>query len=285
MSGEGDDFEEVEKDFSPEGPGVEPEAEASVDIEYGIEDKPPLGESILLGFQHYLTMIGATVAIPLALAGAMGMPGGTTARLIGTFFVVSGIGTLAQTTIGNRYPIVQGGTFSMLAPGLAIIGVIASNGGGWEIMIRELMGAVIVAGLVEVLIGYFGVMGWLKRHMGPVDIAPVIALIGLALFNVPQIQNPNFGAPGTGQNWWLVGLTIVLIVAFSQYLDRYHRSFRLFPVLLGIASAWVAAAALSVAGVFPSASTSYVNLASVSNAPLIQPIYPFQWGMPLFTPG
>ncbi|WP_137285989.1 uracil-xanthine permease family protein [Halorussus salinisoli] len=285
MSDEGDDFQEVEKDLTPEGPSVKSDAEASVDIEYGIEDKPPLGESILLGFQHYLTMIGATVAIPLALAGAMGMPGGTTARLIGTFFVVSGIATLAQTTVGNRYPIVQGGTFSMLAPALAIIGVLASNGAGWELMIRELMGAVIVAGLVEVLIGYFGIMGWLKRHMGPVVIAPVIALIGLALFNVPQIQNPNFGAPGTGQNWWLLGLTLVLIVGFSQYLDRYHRSFRLFPVLLGIASAWAIAAVLSVVGVFAEGSVSYVALSSVAEAPLFQPIYPFQWGMPLFTPG
>jgi xanthine/uracil permease len=283
-----DEFEEVEKDFSPEGPGVEREPEASIDLEYGIDDKPPLGESILLGFQHYLTMIGATVAIPLGLAGALGMfseAPGQVGRLIGTFFVVSGIATLAQTTLGNRYPIVQGGTFSMFAPALAIIGVLASQGAGWQLMLRELMGAVIVAGLVEVLIGYFGIMGWLKRHMGPVVIAPVIALIGLALFNVPQIRNPNFGAPGTGQNWWLVGLTMVLIVAFSQYLDRYHRSFRLYPVLLGIASAWGVAAILSVTGVFAEGSVSYVNLASVSQAPVFQPIYPFQWGTPLFTPG
>jgi xanthine/uracil permease len=282
---EDDDFDQVEGDITPEGPGVEPEAEASVDLEYGIEDKPPLLESIFLGFQHYLTMIGATVAIPLALAGAMGMPGSATARLIGTFFVVSGVATIAQTTIGNRYPIVQGGTFSMLAPALAIIGVIASNGAGWEIMIRELMGAVIVAGLVEVVIGYVGLMGWLKRHMGPVVIAPVIALIGLALFNVPQISNPNFGGAGTGQNWWLLGLTMVLIILFSQYLDRYHRSFRLFPVLLGMAGAWLVAAVLSVTGFFPADSVSYVDLGAVTGASLVQPITPLQWGTPLFTPG
>jgi xanthine/uracil permease len=263
-------------------------AEQSGFVEYGIEDRPPLGESIFLGFQHYLTMIGATVAIPLALAGAMGMfeaAPGQVGRLIGTFFVVSGIATLAQTTIGNRYPIVQGGTFSMLAPALAIIGVLASSGAGWQTMLLELQGAIIVAGLVEVLIGYFGVMGWLKRHIGPVVIAPVIALIGLALFNVPQIRNPNFGAPGTGQNWWLLGLTVLLIVGFSQYLDRYHRSFRLFPVLLGIAAAWVVAAVLSVTGVFAAESVSYVDLASVASAPAIQPVVPFQWGLPRVTPG
>jgi len=283
-----DDFEEVKKDFTPEGPDVAGETSAAGFVEYGIEDRPPRGESILLGVQHYLTMIGASVAIPLGLAGAMGMfeaAPGQVGRLIGTFFVVSGIATLAQTTIGNRYPIVQGGTFSMLAPGLAIIGVLAQQGADWQTMLVELQGAVIVAGVVELAIGYTGVMGKLKRYMGPVVIAPVIALIGLALFNVPQISNPNFGAPGTGQNWWLLGLTMLAIVVFSQYLDRRHRAFKLFPVLLGIAFAWGTAAVLSVTGVFAEGSVSYVALGSVTSAPLVQPIYPFQWGLPQFTPG
>jgi xanthine/uracil permease len=287
MSANDPDDSDVTEAVTPEGGTVSPDREQSSFVEYGIDDKPPLGESMFLGFQHYLTMIGATVAIPLALAGAMGMfeaAPSQVGRLIGTFFVVSGIATIAQTTLGNRYPIVQGGTFSMLAPALAIIGVLASQGAGWQVMLVELQGAVIVAGLVEVLIGYFGVMGWLKRHMGPIVIAPVIALIGLALFSAPQIVNPNFGAPGTGQDWYLLGATLVLIVAFSQYLDRYHRVFRLFPVLLGIAAAWVLAVVLSVTGVYAAGSTSFVDLGAVASAPLLQPIYPFQWGMPQFTP-
>ena len=264
--------------------------EESSFIEYGIDEKPPFLESVFLGFQHYLTMIGATVAIPLALAGAMGMfeaAPGEIGRLIGTFFVVSGIATLAQTVIGNRYPIVQGGTFSMLAPALAIIGVVAAGNPSeplWEASILELQGAVIIAGLVEVLIGYFGVMGKLKRYMGPIVIAPVIALIGLALFNTPQITNPNFGAPGSGQDWWLLGITLVSIVLFSQYLDKYHRVFRLFPVLIGIAVAWGIAVVLSVTGVYAPGTVSYVDLGSAASASLIQPITPFQWGMPRFTP-
>lgn len=56
---------------------------------------------------------------------------GEVGRLILTFFVVSGIATLAQTTIGNRYPIVQGRTFSMLAPALAIIGALGAQGAGY----------------------------------------------------------------------------------------------------------------------------------------------------------
>ncbi|WP_438266761.1 uracil-xanthine permease family protein [Haloarchaeobius salinus] len=251
-------------------------AEQSDFVEYGIEDKPPLLESIFLGFQHYLTMVGATIAIPLVLAGAMGMPADVTAKLIGTFFVVSGIATLAQTTLGNRYPLVQGGTFSMLAPALAIIGVIASSGGGWETMILELQGAVIVAGIAEIFIGYLGVMGWLKRHMGPIVIAPVIALIGLALFSTPQITTAT-------QNWWLLGLTVLLIVLFSQYLNNYNRAFRLFPVLLALVAAWLVAAVLSVTGVYAAGTSGYINFDTVTNAEPILAIYPLQWGMPQFT--
>ncbi|PSP76377.1 xanthine permease [Halobacteriales archaeon QS_1_68_20] len=261
-------------------------------VEYGIEDKPPLGESILLGVQHYLTMIGATIAIPLALIATMNgvegvsMPTSAQAQLIGTFFVVSGIATLAQTTIGNRYPIVQGGTFSMLAPAVAIIAAVGAQGAGYEIMLRELQGAIIVAALVEVVIGYGGVMGWLKRYMSPVVIAPVIALIGLALFNTPQIVDPGDALhlePGSNQNWWLLGLTVLLIVGFSQYLDKYSRYARLFPVLLGVGAAWAVAAVLTVAGVLEPASISGVNFEQVASASAIQPITPLQWGMPQFT--
>jgi len=280
---------DVRTDGGEDGTSGPPGAAAQVSdsdfVEYGIEDKPPLGESILLGFQHYLTMIGATVAIPLALAGAMGMfeaAPGDVGRLVGTFFVVSGIATLAQTTIGNRYPIVQGGTFSMLAPALAIIGALAAQGVGYQVMLQELQGAIIAAAIVEVLIGYLGLMGALKRFLSPVVIAPVIALIGLALFNVPQIINPTF-AETSQQNWWLLGLTVGSIVLFSQYLDDYHRVFRLFPVLIGIVAAWLVAVLLSVSGFYTPQSVGYVDLAAVASAPLVQPVVPLQWGMPQFT--
>jgi len=245
-------------------------------VSYGIDDKPPLGTSVLLGVQHYLTMVGANVAVPLILAGALGMPESVIPRFVGTFFVVSGVATLAQTTFGNRYPIVQGAPFSMLAPALAVIGVVqASNptGPAWEAALLQLQGAIVVAAVVEVAVGYFGLLGRLRTYISPVIIAPTIALIGLALFNAPQVT------AATG-NWWLLGLTLGLIVLFSQYLGDASRAFQLFPVLLGIVVAWVIAAVLSVAGFYTPGTSGYVDLASVAAAPAIMPIYPLQWGMP-----
>lgn len=267
--------EDTEKTEVQTDGGASVREEASF-VEYGIEDKPPIGTSIFLGVQHYLTMIGATVAIPLILAGAMGMPAAETAKLVGTFFVVSGIATLLQTTAGNRYPIVQGGTFALLAPALAIIGALGAQGVGWEVTILELQGAIIASTLVQVFLGYSGLVGRVKKYLSPVVIAPVIVLIGLSLIGVQDVTRPD-------QNWWLLGFTLLLIVLFSQYLDQYSRYAKLFPVLLGVAIAWITAAVLSVTGIYTSDTLGYVDLGAIGDASLIQVITPLQWGMPEFT--
>ena len=153
------------------------------DILYGIDDVPPLAEALTLGFQHYLTMFGSTVAIPLIVAGNLGMTDpADIARLISTMFFVSGITTLLQTTWGNRLPLVQGGTFSFIAPVAAICAMPALAQAGWEVKLAHVQGAVIAASLAEIAIGYFGLVGRLLRFVGPITIAPTIALIGLTLF-------------------------------------------------------------------------------------------------------
>ena len=87
-------------------------AEHKTSLLYSIDDNPPRLETIILGLQHYLTMFGSTVAIPLLLAPALGIVDPVEKGwLIATMFFVSGITTLLQTTWGNRLPIVQGGTF------------------------------------------------------------------------------------------------------------------------------------------------------------------------------
>lgn len=64
-------------------------------MKYTVTDLPPLGESLLLGMQHYLTMLGATVLIPLLVCPAMGASGSQTAEVISSIFFVSGINTVS----------------------------------------------------------------------------------------------------------------------------------------------------------------------------------------------
>ncbi len=243
---------------------------------YHIDDVPPVRESLLLGFQHYLTMFGSTVAIPLILASHLGIADQPVAlgQLIGTMFFVSGITTLLQTTWGNRLPLVQGGTFSFLQPAITICGMAAVAAAGWEVRMRHVQGAVIAGAVVEIVLGYSGLVGRLLRFVGPVTIAPTIALIGLALF--------KFGAPEAGRHWGIGGLTIFLIILFSQYMRRTHRAFELFPIMLGILIAWGTAFALTTTGVFQEGHPAFVSTASVASAEWFRVPTPFQWGMPVF---
>ena len=121
---------------------------------YGLEDRPPWRLALGLGFQHYLTMFGSTVAIPLLLSEQLGMRGDPVALgwLIGTMFFVSGITTLLQTTWGNRLPLVQGGTFSFLAPTFAIIGMASLADAGWQVKLTHVQTdhALVVASRDEV---------------------------------------------------------------------------------------------------------------------------------------
>ncbi len=127
---------------------------------YNIDDIPPLGETLILGFQHYLTMFGSTVAIPLLLSPAFGLDDPIQKGwLIATMFFVSGITTLLQTTWGNRLPIVQGGTFSFLAPTFAICGMAALANAGWEVRMQHVQGAIIAGSVAEIIVGASGLVG------------------------------------------------------------------------------------------------------------------------------
>lgn len=243
---------------------------------YGIDDIPPLAEVLPLGFQHYLTMFGSTVAIPLILKDALGIGDDKVAlaMLISTMFFVSGITTLLQTTFGNRLPLIQGGTFSLLTPTITICGMAALKGVGWEVRMQHVQGAIILGGIAEASIGYSGLVGRLLKYVGPITIAPTIALIGLSLY--------QFGAPEAGKHWGIGGLTIGLIILFSQYMKRTHRAFEMFPVMLGILIAWGTSWGLTAAGVFEAGHPAAVTSDGIAAASWFRVPTPFQWGWPLF---
>ena len=242
---------------------------------YGINDRPPIGETVILGFQHYLTMFGSTVAIPLLLAPALGITDPVQKGwLIATMFFVSGITTLLQTIWGNRLPIVQGGTFSFLAPTFAICGMAALANAGWEVRMQHVQGAIIAGSLAEIIVGASGLVGRLLKFVGPITIAPTIALIGLSLF--------KFGAPEAGRYWPIGGLTIFLIILFSQYLRNKHRTFELYPILLAIVTAWIISAICTALGIFPAGHPAHTSLANLKDAPWFRIPHPFQWGFPQF---
>lgn len=162
-------------------------------------------------------MIGGVVVHPLLLVPAMGGTQQQTAQVVSTIFVVSGLNTLIQTTFGDRLPIVQGGSFNYLPPIFSIIlnnklQIIEDDNERFEKTMATVTGAIFVTGIVQAFIGFTGIMVPLLKYISPVAIAPVIATIGLSLYNL------GFSNVST---CWPVGLIqISLTVLFSQHLKK-----------------------------------------------------------------
>lgn len=66
---------------------------------------------------------------------------------------------------------------------------------GVQETMRELSGAIIGASLIQVAIGYSGLMGLLLKYISPLTIAPTIALVGLALIDAGALHPPPPPAP------------------------------------------------------------------------------------------
>lgn len=49
-------------------------------------------------------------------------------------------------------------------------------------LLLQIQGAIMVAALFQILIGFSGLVGFLLRFIGPLTIAPTVTLVGLSLF-------------------------------------------------------------------------------------------------------
>ena len=202
------------------------------------------------------------------------------AVLISSVMLCSGLATLIQSTFGSRLPIIQGVSFSFLAVFFAVITTGQAEGWSPSTMMQYIAGTIMVGAVVEIFIGFSGLMGWLRRILSPVVVGPVIMLIGLALF--------QHGAPKAGTHWPTSGLTILLVIIFALVLSRRSRFFRVFPILSAIIVACGVCGLLTAVGVFGPGHPARVNLDAIEHsgwmrlnpAEIILP-----WGRPLFATG
>lgn len=250
--------------------------QGQIELSYGLDDVPkPFTKAFGLGLQHVLTMFGGTILVPLLLGPEMGMDAAQTAILVSSAFICSGIATSLQVTVGSRLPIIQGVSFAFLIPFFAII---AAHPGP-EAM-TYIAGLILVGAVIETTIGFSGMVGLLSRFVTPITIAPVIALIGLSLFE-PAAQT-------SGLHWPLALLMVALVFIFSLVLARKRRFFSLFPVLLAIIISYVVALVLTLTGVFEEGSPAAVSFAAVTEADWIRGIAVgdggilWPWGLPRF---
>ncbi|XP_048532508.1 nucleobase-ascorbate transporter 6-like [Triticum urartu] len=261
-------------------------------VSYCLTSPPPWPEAILLGFQHYVVMLGTTVIIPTALVPQMGGGNEEKARVVQTLLFVAGINTLLQSFLGTRLPAVIGGSYTFVAPTISI--VLAARYSGiadpHEKFLRTMrgtQGALIVASTLQIIMGFSGLWRIVVRLLSPLSAAPLVALVGFGLYEL--------GFPSVAKCIEIGLPEIILLVALSQYVPHLvpllGTAFERFAVIMSVAIVWLYAFFLTVGGAYKNAApktqfhcrTDRSGL--VGGAPWITVPYPFQWGAPTFDAG
>ncbi|XP_058108393.1 nucleobase-ascorbate transporter 12-like isoform X1 [Magnolia sinica] len=297
--------EEEVVDALPQSYGDEGFVARHSHMKYELRDTPGLVPIGLYGFQHYLSIMGSLILIPLVIVPAMGGTHEDTSMVVSTVLFVSGVTTLLHTFFGSRLPLIQGPSFVYLAPALAIINspqFLTLNGNSFKHIMKELQGAIIISSAFQAIMGYSGLMSIFLRLINPVVLSPTIAAVGLSFF--------SYGFPQVGTCLEIGILQILVVIIFSLYLRKVsvfgHRIFLIYAVPLGLAITWAVAFLLTEAGAYnykgcdinvpasniiSDACRKHVSRMkhcrvdtsrALKSSPWFRFPYPLQWGVPVF---
>jgi xanthine permease len=238
-----------------------------------VDQRLPLIQTAVLGFQHVLVMYSACIIVPLILGAALRLPKDQLTLIINADLFAAGLATLLQCA-GNRFfgiqlPIMMGVTFASVTPMIAI----ALTPG---IGLPGVYGAIIASGLFGLL--FAPVMGRLMRYFPPVVTGTVLLVIGISLMRVgidwsaggqPTLANggpnPDYGNP------------VYLAISLAQLLlilglNRFAKGFIAnIAVLLGVLVGFVIA---FIRG--------DIVLDGIAQTPWFSTITPFAFGLPTF---
>jgi len=210
---------------------------------FQLDGKMPLKQAIPLGLQHVLAMFVGNLTPLLIITGACGIAGGEFADLqlylLQNAMLVAGIVTLIQLfsigPIGGKVPIVMGTSSGFIG---VFHSVTATMGGG-VIAYGAIMGASIIGGIFEGILGFF--LKPLRRFFPPVVTGTVVMSIGLSLISVGI---NSFGGGNTASDFGsmenlLLAIFVLVMILFFKHCTKGFTSSS--AILLGIICGYLAA--------------------------------------------
>lgn len=206
---------------------------------YGLEDRPPLRDTLFAALQHLLAVFVAIITPPLIIAGALKLDLETTGFLVSMSLFVSGLATFVQCRrvgpVGCGLLCIQGTSFSFIGPIIS-----AGLVGG----LPAIFGATIAGSVVEMLVSR--ILKYTRRIITPLVSGIVVTLIGLSLIKVGITACGGgeaakaAGTFGAFEHVGLAGLVLVLIICFNRSSNHYLRmSSIVIGLLIGYVVAWM----------------------------------------------
>lgn len=206
---------------------------------YKLDGKVPIFSAIPFGLQHILAMFVANIAPILIVAGASNLSGKEAAMLIQNAMIIAGIGTLIQLfpilRVGSGLPIVMGISFTFVS-------VFCFVGGTYGY--PAIMGAVLIGGIVEGILGLFAKY-WIPI-IKPIVSASVVTAIGFSLLSVGA---SSFGGGsgsedfGSAKNWILGTVTLLACILFHIFAKSF---FKQLSVLFGLVVGYIVAVCMGM---------------------------------------
>ena len=217
--------------------------------EYDFYGKLPLQKAILLGLQHVFAMFVGNLTPVLIITGACGIASGTEfadvqIALLQNAMLIAGIVTLIQLyaigPIGGKVPIIMGTSSGFIG----VCSSVASVMGGGILGYGAIMGASIIGGLFESVLGFM--LKPLRRFFPAVVTGTVVLSIGLSLIGVGV---NSFGGGnsandfGSIENLLLGTIVLVIIIALKHGTKGITSA---SSVLIGIIAGYIIAGIMGV---------------------------------------
>jgi len=231
------------------------------DILYKIDDKPPIGTSILLAFQHIMAAFGGIVAVPLVIGGVLGLPVEDMAYLVSCALFAAGIATFIQSKgvgpVGARVACVMGTDFTFVGPSIAV---------GFAFGLPGIFGATILGSFIEIILSRF--LKPLQRFFPPIVTGTVVMLIGLTL--LPVSMDWAAGGYGAADYGSLKNVSVaVAVMLLITFLNRYGKGIlSSAAVIIGLVFGYIIAYPLGM-----------LDFTPISNAGWVAIPTPFKYGI------
>ena len=215
---------------------------------FKLDGKVPLKQAIPLGLQHVMAMFVGNLTPLLIITGSCGIAGGEFAdlqlHLLQNAMLVAGLVTLVQLfsigPVGGNVPIIMGTSSGFIG---VFNSVVATMGGG-VLAYGAIMGASIIGGLFEGVLGFF--LKPLRKFFPAVVTGTVVLSIGLSLISVGI---NSFGGGNTAKDFGsmenlLLAIFVLAMILFFKHGTKGFTSSS--AILLGIVCGYVAALVMGI---------------------------------------
>ena len=210
---------------------------------FQLDGKMPLKQAIPLGLQHVLAMFVGNLTPLIIITGACGIASGEFAdlqlSLLQNAMLIAGIVTLIQLfsigPVGGNVPVVMGTSSGFIG----VFNSVAATMGGGVLAYGAIMGASIIGGLFEAVLGFF--LKPLRKFFPAVVTGTVVMSIGLSLISVGINSFGGGNAAkdfGSMENLLLAVFVLAMILFFKHGTTGFTSS---SSILLGIVCGYIAA--------------------------------------------